>query len=241
MKPWYATWFDTPYYSALYGEHNAKEAALFLDNLIAFLKLPKTGKYWDMNCGTGRHSIYLNQMGFEISGTDLSEKNICQAESATQHRLEFFVHDMRNPFRINYFNAVFNLFTSFGYFKYPYQDLQVFNSVKKSLKPGGKFILDYFNSNWVRNHLCQQEEKTIGNVTYVITKKLSKNFIHKQITVQDGNETHSFIEEVKLFDLPDFENLAKKCGLQIENVFGDYHLSPFDHHTSPRQILIFKS
>jgi 2-polyprenyl-3-methyl-5-hydroxy-6-metoxy-1,4-benzoquinol methylase len=69
---WFASWFDTPYYHILYKERNYREAQVFMDNLTQYLNLPEKAKVLDLACGKGRHSIYLNQLGYEVVGADLS-------------------------------------------------------------------------------------------------------------------------------------------------------------------------
>ena len=64
-ETWFSSWFDTPYYHILYKERNDKEAQLFMDNLTHYLNLPEKAKVLDLACGKGRHSIYLNQLGFD--------------------------------------------------------------------------------------------------------------------------------------------------------------------------------
>jgi 2-polyprenyl-3-methyl-5-hydroxy-6-metoxy-1,4-benzoquinol methylase len=69
---WYSSWFDTPYYHILYKDRNYREAQLFMDNLTHYLNLPEKAKVLDLACGKGRHAIYLNQLGFDVVGADLS-------------------------------------------------------------------------------------------------------------------------------------------------------------------------
>src|ERR1700751_1194972 len=114
---WFECWFDSPYYHLLYGTRDEKEASFFLDNLLHHIKLKEHARCWDLNCGKGRHSIYLHKKGFDVIGTDLSEKSIDHAKKFESETLHFYKHDMRSLFYSNYFDAVFNLFTSFGYFR----------------------------------------------------------------------------------------------------------------------------
>ncbi|MFN3940966.1 MAG: YkgJ family cysteine cluster protein, partial [Chitinophagales bacterium] len=77
---------------------------------------PAVSKILDLACGKGRHSIYLNQLGYDVTGADLSENSIKEASKFANEKLHFKVHDMRIPFEEKY-DAIFNLFTSFGYFE----------------------------------------------------------------------------------------------------------------------------
>ena len=108
---WYASWFDTPYYHILYQERDDKEAELFMDALTSFLKLSKKAEILDLACGKGRHAKYLNELGYDVTGIDLSPSSIEFAKTLENKRLHFAVHDMCLPYPKK-FDAIFNLFTS---------------------------------------------------------------------------------------------------------------------------------
>jgi 2-polyprenyl-3-methyl-5-hydroxy-6-metoxy-1,4-benzoquinol methylase len=139
VKPtekWYSSWFDTPYYHILYKERNYREAQVFMDNLTHYLNLPEKATVLDLACGKGRHSIYLNQLGFTVLGADLSENSIAEANKNANETLHFKVHDMREPFEEK-FDAIFNLFTSFGYFENDDDNLTTLKAIKESLSDYG--------------------------------------------------------------------------------------------------------
>ncbi len=237
---WFKTWFNTPYYHLLYGNRDNKEAAFFIDNLLNYLNLPKASRCWDLNCGKGRHAVYLNKKGFEVIGTDLSEESICFAQKQETESLHFYKHDMRNLLYANYFDVVFNLFTSFGYFKSNHDDELVFHSIYAALKPKGIFVIDFFNTACILANLKASEEKQIGEVAFHIKKRVENNIIVKEITAEDKTGKHFFKEEVKTFTLTDFTTLAQKAGLKVKYCFGNYSLQPFDENSSERLIIIFE-
>ena len=240
QKEWFSSWFDTPYYHTLYKNRDYEEASLFIDNVSNFLKLKQSTVCWDLCCGKGRHSIYLNKKGFRVIGTDLSEQSICEANESANETLEFYQHDMRKLFRTNYFEVVFNLFTSFGYFEKREDDLHVFDSVQKALKSNGLFVFDYLNSEYVKSMIVERDSKTIDGITFNISKKIENNTIIKSIDFTDKGESFHFEERVKLFDKTYFEDLAKECNLTILNTFGNYQLQEFDVNISPRLILVLQ-
>ena len=240
QKEWFSSWFDTPYYHILYKNRDDSEASLFIDNITQFLQLSSNATCWDLCCGKGRHSVYLNKKGYNVVGTDLSEQSILEANKYNNDTLEFYTHDMRKLFRTNYFDVVFNLFTSFGYFENRNDDLNVFNAIAKSLKPNGVFVFDFLNADYVKNSMIENDKKIMDGFTFHISKKIENNTVIKSIDFKDEENNFHFEERVKLFDKSYFESLAKECNLQITNTFGNYHLDPFDSNTSPRLILILK-
>ena len=110
---WFSSWFNTPYYHILYKDRNEEDARVFIQHITQFLKLSKDRHILDLPCGKGRHSVYLNSLGYRVTGGDLSEQSIAYAKQFENDRLQFRVKDMRVPFLLKY-DAVFNLFTSLG-------------------------------------------------------------------------------------------------------------------------------
>ena len=236
---WFKDWLNSPYYHLLYNNRNANEATFFIDNLCSHLNLETNARVWDLACGKGRHALALNKKGFNVIGTDLSRNSIKAAKNNNE-TLDFFVHDMREPFRVNYFDAVFNLFTSFGYFENFNDNFSVFKNVAKSLKPNGVFVVDFFNTKKVMDSLMSHYTEDRGDIIFNIEKKVTGNAIVKHIEFNDNNKHYYFEETVSLFKKEDFENFAKAAGLKIENVFGNYQLEAFDQTASERLILVFK-
>lgn len=237
---WFKDWFDSPYYHILYKNRDHSEAVKFIETLSTHLQLQTTDEIWDLACGKGRHSIHLNKMGFKVTGTDLSKNNIACVSSEAREGLEFYEHDMRTPFRMNYFTHVLNLFTSIGYFDNDHDTLKVFKNVFNSLKPGGRFVLDFFNSEYVTRNLTSDEEKSIEGVSFRISKRIHNNRIVKRIDFTHNGIRSYYEEKVSLYRLSDFENFALKAGFKKEEVFGSYDLDPFNASLSERLIMIFK-
>ena len=240
QKEWFSSWFDTPYYHILYKNRDYAEASLFIDNITQFLKLKQHTLCWDLCCGKGRHSIYLNQKGYRVIGTDLSAHSICEANKSANETLEFYQHDMRHLYRTNYFDVVFNLFTSFGYFEKREDDLHVFDAVQKGLKPNGLFVFDYLNSEYVRGIIKPKDAITIDGITFNIKKRMEGITVIKNINFIDKGQEFNFEERVKLFDKAYFEGLATDCNLSILHAFGNYQLQEFEVNTSPRLILVLQ-
>src|SRR5688572_3922982 len=96
QEHWYQIWFDSPYYHLLYKHRDEEEARKFLDNLLAFLNPPPKSKILDVACGIGRHALHLSQKGMDVTGIDLSERNIAKAKKLEGPQLHFIRNDMRD-------------------------------------------------------------------------------------------------------------------------------------------------
>ena len=238
--PWFKDWFNSPYYHQLYFNRDEKEAAAFIDKLIAHLQPPPSSYMLDVACGKGRHSIHLAEKGFDVTGIDLSEDSINEALQYEAGNLHFFMHDMRLPFYINYFDYAFNFFTSFGYFKTRREHDNAIRTIAQSLKPNGTFVMDYLNVHYSEDHLVHQFEKEIDGVNYYITKWFDETHFYKKIQVEDDalDEPLIYTEKVAKFSLGDFTEMFAYQGLQIQDVFGDYNFGGYDVKRSPRLVMI---
>jgi cyclopropane fatty-acyl-phospholipid synthase-like methyltransferase len=237
---WYVDWFNSSYYHLLYNNRNDEEANYFIDNLCSRLHLQPGAKIWDLACGKGRHAVALNKKGYMVTGTDLAGNSIREASAYSNPTLEFLVHDMREPFRKNYFDAVFNLFTSIGYFTDVSDNYSVFIDVAASLRSGGVFVIDFFNSHKVVATINPKYTEKRPGITFDIQKQVREGSVIKRIEFSDQGQHYFFEEKVSLLEQKDFENFAKGTGLYLANVYGNYHFEPFDEATSDRLILIFK-
>ena len=234
---WFTDWFNTSYYHTLYKERNDKDAQLFMRNIINFLKIPSSSHLLDLPCGKGRHSIYLNSLGYKVTGADLSENSIQAAKKYENNTLNFKLKDMRKPFNIKY-DAVFNLFTSFGYFENDMDDILVLKNIHKGLRENGLLVLDFLNVVNVEKKLVKKEVKIVDEITFNLQREIKDGFILKHITFTDKGVNHSFSERVKYLTLKKFESYFFEAGLKINHIFGDYHLAKFNPETSERLIFV---
>ena len=238
-QQWYASWFDTPFYHILYKDRDHSEAQLFMDNLTNYLNIPEQGEILDLACGKGRHSMYLNSLGYDVTGVDLSENSIAYAKQFENETLHFDVHDMCKPYGKT-FDAVFNLFTSFGYFENDEDNLKTIKAIKADLNEYGFGVIDFMNSNFVVDNLVDENVKTVEGIDFNLKRRLENGYIIKTITFNADDQNYSFEERVKALTLEDFIELFEKAGVYLLDVFGDYKLNAFHKNTSERLVMVFK-
>jgi len=205
---------------------------------VGTLSLSAGARILDLACGKGRHSRYLSEQGFDVTGLDISPSSIAYARQFEHEGLAFYQHDMRLPFRTNYFDAVINMFTSFGYFLHDRHHVLTLQNVARALRPGGSLLLDYFNSTWVRANLVPSATKTVDGVTFHLKKWLDNEHVFKTIEFEAEGQHHHHRERVRLFTLADFEAMFAVAGLRLRQTFGGYDLSEFRPEESKRLILV---
>lgn len=237
---WFSTWFDSPYYHILYDERDENEASAFIKAIQQKLKTPKNAHVLDAACGQGRHAKTLHELGFKVEGFDLSPKNIEAAKQNAAENLSFFVHDIRDPLpKDDAYEWVCNFFTSFGYFDVKSDNQAAFDSLSAALKPGGVFLMDFFNPTYVLNHLVGQETVIKQGISFEINRWSKDGFLYKSIDFTDQKEVYHFEEKVELISKSDFLEYAVNSGLSSTGMLGDYQLNEFYDQNSPRMIFLW--
>lgn len=239
---WFNIWFDTPYYHLLYFNHDQQEANSFIDRLVDYLRPAAGSTMLDVACGKGRHAMHLAGKGYDVTGIDLSPRSIESARQFENEHLQFYLHDMRQPFWINYYDYAFNFFTSFGYFRTRHEHDAAIRSIAQSLNKRGKFVLDYLNVHYAEDHFVHTVDKTIEGYHFHIKKWMDEEYFYKKIEVEHDSftEPHIYNEKVAKFSLGDFTEMLAYQGMQVEDVFGDYDLSSYHVSKTPRMIIAAK-
>jgi SAM-dependent methyltransferase len=263
-KEWFASWFDSEHYHRLYAHRDDREAFSFIDRVIARLQPAAGADVLDLGCGSGRHARRLASHGFRVTGLDLSAESLALARmrssagpgsgsgsgSESRAALRFVRQDMRQPFGDESFDHVFSLFTSFGYFEDPGDHLTVIRNMAASLRAGGGLVLDYLNVRHAERHLVADETVARDGAMYRIKRWSDTEAIYKRIAIDAFNGRGMpapalplapaplvHVERVAKLTLEDFRFLFALSGLRIEDIYGDYQLTPFDAESSPRLIV----
>jgi SAM-dependent methyltransferase len=238
MSEWFASWFDSPYYHVLYDNRDESEANAFMTKLIDFGKFAPETRMLDLACGKGRHSVFLNNLGYHVTGMDLSSASIAEASKFQNDKLVFLRQDMRNPLPPNNFDLVLNLFTSFGYFENQEENLTVLKNIHTGLSSEGMVVIDFFNAECVLKNLVPKETVTKNKIDFQLERFVDNGFIKKKISFNAEGKSYEFCEKVQLFGLGDFQQMLSESGFEIKNIFGDYNLGKFVAAESKRLILI---
>jgi SAM-dependent methyltransferase len=209
----YNNWFDSSYYHILYDNRDYNEAKEFVKTILNHLKLKKNSKILDAACGKGRHSIEIEKFGYKVTGIDLSKNSIKEAKKNENKNLKFLIHDISVPMNEKY-DAVFNLFTSFGYHDKK-KDLDVLKAIEMNLKNNGTGIIDFFNINKVKNELVENEIIIKKDIKFNITRKANKHYVTKKIMFEANQKKYNYNESVNALSLKEFEEYFSKTNLEI--------------------------
>lgn len=153
---WWSTYFDAGYLREYAPLFDPGEARAQVARLLEVLAVPSGARVLDLACGQGRHAALLAEAGHAVTGLDLSRPLLAVARTAARatglptrataagggRALGYRHGDMRRlptEWR-GRFDAVVNLFTSFGFFDDPADDARVIREVARVLRRGGTFV-----------------------------------------------------------------------------------------------------
>ncbi|HTL52530.1 MAG TPA: methyltransferase domain-containing protein [Planctomycetota bacterium] len=135
-------WADM--FPVMFPEAGFQHAAQQTGEVIKLAGVEK-GNVLDLCCGPGRFALPLATRGFHVTGVDRTEillKDARKRAHAAKLQIEWVREDMRTFVRPNAFDLALNLFSSFGYFDNPDEDLQVLRNLHASLRPNGALVID---------------------------------------------------------------------------------------------------
>ncbi|MFK4302730.1 ubiquinone/menaquinone biosynthesis C-methylase UbiE [Paenibacillus sp. RC254] len=243
MAEWYEQSFGEDYL-LVYKHRDFQGAYQEVQKMISWLKLPQGSSVLDLCCGMGRHSLALADAGYKVTGVDLSGVLLREAHASDpEGRVSWHQGDMREVPLEESFDAVVNLFTSFGYFEEDAEQLRVLKEIYRLLKPGGRFIIDYLNPAYVAAHLMPHSSREDEGSQIEEHRVIEDGFVKKQIAIRSivvaGEEpARVYHERVKLYPYEKFRALLEEAGLSVEQVHGSYNEDEYIENASPRMIFV---
>ena len=225
---WYASAFDT-LYPLVYAHRSVESAAREAAFAVRQLELHQCEIILDLCCGGGRHLFHLAQHCYELVGLDYSKDLLGLAQRDLPDHVDLVRGDMRAlPFE-GCFDAVVNFFTSFGYFEGDEENRAVIETVGRSLKPGGKFFMDYLNPAHVRATLEPESVREQDGLRIEERRWINESTarVNKATEIFESDERKSSVREsVKLYEPEAMAGFFDEAGFEVVTVFGDYEGEP---------------
>jgi len=240
---WFKDWFNTQEYLNVYQHRNESDAEDHIKLILENVDLIPGAKILDMACGAGRHAIILARKNFHLTAVDLSENLISIAEQSAQNenlKISFVQSDIRKYETNDKFDLIINLFTSFGYFESDEENYAVLQKAYHLLVENGFFVLDFFNSEFLRQNLVEFSEENLGGAEIHQYRKIKNNRVTKKIVITKNGNLSTYEESVRMFSKDEIVNAIQNIGFDIYKTFGDFLGSEFDKLSSPRLIMICK-
>lgn len=217
------------YYDLLYKEKDYAGEAAYIHALIQKFK-PGAKTILDLGCGTGKHDLCLSNLGYGVTGVDLSETMLAQARKRTvKNKPEFLHGDIRSADLGRKFDIIISLFHAISYQTTDNDALAAFRTANRHLKGGGLFLFDFWHGEGVLNDLPSARVKhleddvvrivrTAEPVLYNERNMVSVNYRIMATDKKSGRlselrETH----EMRYFFLTELESFLSKSGFVIKS------------------------
>lgn len=242
---WYAQVFNEDYLRTVpqsSPRQTVREAKFIIDRL----GIESGARVLDLCCGYGRHTLELAKKGFDMVGLDLSMVMLKKALADAQARGQAikFVHgDMRKLSFKAIFDAIYNVQTSFGYFD-DQSNFRVLQGVFNALKPGGVFLIETVNRDFIMNDLplrlwwkgidCTLLEEIDSEATTGLLK-VQRSFVF------DDNQRAPWEQkiQIRLYTANEMRALLTRAGFKVVELSGDYSLpGAYFGATSPKNIFV---
>lgn len=215
-----------------------------VDFIEESLGVAKGGIVLDLACGTGHHAVELSSRGYGVVGFDLSLPQLALAGEYAQERrqkINFLQGDMREMSFDSVFDGVYCWDTSFGYFEED-KNIAVAERVFRSLRPGGNFLLDVINRDFVVEQ--QPSQVWFEGDACVCMDDMSVDFITSRLRVKrtmmlDDGRTRELAYSVRVYSLHELGKILHGIGFRVLEASG--HLAYpgiFLGATSPRVMIL---
>ena len=245
-SPWWATYFDEQYlleYEPLFSlEKDRREIA----RLIDIMGLPVGARILDVPCGQGRHAHLLAEAGYDVHGVDLSRELLQLAiDRGTGPGLKYARADMRRLAAAwtGRFDAVINLFTSFGFFLDPADDARVIREFARVLRPGGLLVWHGGSRDGVMAKFLERDWWTTRNGT-VIGHERSFDPLSGVMTVRStwrGPKTSGEREHrIRLYTATRLAEICRDAGLIVAQAYDGWRDRPLSRRSSEMLLVAHK-
>jgi 2-polyprenyl-3-methyl-5-hydroxy-6-metoxy-1,4-benzoquinol methylase len=225
MAEWWQEAFDDSYlhiYARM--DRSADESASYIVDRLA---LPPGVEILDLCGGYGRMAIPLARRGYRMTVLDLSEHLLaegkCRAKEAGVE-IHWLHGDMREIPSGSHFDAIINIFTSFGYFDDETENDRVLQGAAQTLNPGGVLLIDVTHRDallWLG--IAQRWEELARywlleeNHYDLITSRWRSQ---RWLIPKEGGPPKQAHHSIRVYSAHELHAMCQRCGLEVIEHFG---------------------
>jgi SAM-dependent methyltransferase len=202
-----------------------------VDGVLRLLKIPQGSKILDCPCGYGRHSVELASQGFVVTGIDNNSVHLqraIQTHKLHQGKLDFRIGNMLDLNFNSNFDAVINMFYSFGFFETDEENEAVLSNFYKSLKPSGKFLMHTdVNIPRILNGKYREDEtrdlSTGGTLRIIDKYNLETKRIDGSWIIEKDGKIQQKDYSVRVYTKEEFEEMCIKAGFSSVITYSNWN------------------
>jgi len=225
MEDWFSNWFDENYLKYNLITQSEVLTKKQVDFIIDVLSLKENHRILDLGCGIGRHLVEFGKRGIKGVGIDFNKQfiNIAKKNKQKNKDIKFINIDLRKINFIDEFDAAISIWTSFGYFK-DEENIDLLKKVNRSLKEGGKLLIDIENINYLINNL--PKERWENNMGVYILERNELNLKSSRVkTIKiliKNNKKYEYIRDYRIYTLVEIKNYLENSGFKVITFYGGY-------------------
>lgn len=205
--------------------------------IVELLELREGQRVLDCPCGYGRHSLRLAARGYRVVGVDINGEELAAARQGAQHLpyMDFIKKDMRHLRFEREFDAVVNMFYSFGFFLSDEENIHALGRLHQALRPGGKLLM-HTDVNLPR--LLSGTYKLSERRTLQSGKRLEiaehydpdSKRVHGTWTIvdRDGGAHALTPYSMRVYTFEEFAEWCCSVGFRKVTGYGDWQRTPLD-------------
>jgi len=233
-RPWHEQdGFWQTFGSVIFDEHRLSLAAAEVDQIVGLLALEPGQRICDLCCGVGRHSLELARRGLIVTAVDRTRHYLDSARDRAQQariEIEFVEEDMRDFCRPDCFDAVVNLFTSFGYFGAQADDRRVVENAYRSLRPGGRLLIDMMGKEVIARIFQPRDWQRTSSGIVLYERTVADDWSqieNRWILIENGRE-REWLFSHRVYSAAEIRTLLSTCGFRDIRAYGNLDGAPYD-------------
>ncbi len=209
-----------------------------INGVIELTGLQPGGAVLDCPCGYGRHSLALAEKGYQVTGADINERFLTLDNEELSHRqlpnCRFIKQDMRHIDMPGQFNAIINMFYSFGFFDSDQENMEVAKNFYNALKPGGKFLMHTHVTvpRLVSGKLLNYQMRNLASGNQLeLYRRYNKETKREDgewfVVSPDGIKKALTPYSVRIYTPEEYTAMCKEAGFSGVEYYGDWSGSPY--------------
>ena len=210
------------------------------EQIVALLGLEPGARVLDAGCGFGRTVGVLRDMGFDAVGVDISPAVIAEAQQRNPGPT-YLVHDLTQPLpdEVERFDAIVNVYSSFGYGATVDDDAAVLRTWRGALKPGGALVMELSD--------IERSQARLGPLGTVVDREddgvhehlwcdPETHVLHVRYTAADGQ---TLDVDTRLYEAGELAAMVEQVGFHDVQRYGGFDAHP--KHPTDRLVLVARA
>jgi ubiquinone/menaquinone biosynthesis C-methylase UbiE len=230
-KDWWTEFF--PSFRPIFDILPKKESSAEAGYIIEKLGLKPGRRFLDCPCGIGRISIPLARRGVRVTGVDITKsylEELSEISKRQKLKIELVHADMRSIKFRSHFDGAGNIGTSLGYFKKDSDNQLVLGRFFRALKPGGKFMLQITNRDWIIKNFTNVGLQEVGGLRVIQKRRF--DYAHSAIiadwTFLEKGRERTFTVKLRLYSYHELISMMHRAGFVDIQGFGSVKDDPID-------------